>query len=99
MGMTLREEIANAFRLHRAGELILAGRLYETILSRDPEQVDTLYLLGVLRQQQGQFAETVELYGKAVALRPGEASFHSNLSEAYRASASSNRPSAVAAPR
>ncbi len=85
MGMTLREEIANAFRLHRAGELILAARLYQTILSRDPEQVDALYLLGVLRQQQGQFAETVELYGKAVALRPGEASFHSNLSEAYRA--------------
>ena len=70
--MTLREEIANAFRLHRAGELILAARLYQTILSRDPEQVDVLYLLGVLRQQQGQFAETVELYGKAVALRPGE---------------------------
>ena len=83
--MTLQEEMANAFRLHRAGELTLAARLYQTILSRDPEQVDALHLLGVLRQQQGQFAEAVELCGKAVALRPGEASFHSNLAEAYRA--------------
>jgi tetratricopeptide (TPR) repeat protein len=83
--MTLRKETANAFRLHQAGELTQAARLYQTILSRDPEHVDALHLLGILRQQQGQFAQAVELFGKAVALRPGEASFHSNLAEAYRA--------------
>ncbi len=81
----MREEMANAFRLHRAGELSLAASLYETILSRDPEQVDALQLLGVLRQQQGQFGEAVELCRKAVALRPDVASNYLNLAEAYRA--------------
>jgi tetratricopeptide (TPR) repeat protein len=83
--MKLQEELANAFRLHRAGELTQAAWLCETILSRDPEEVDAVQLLGVLRQQQGRFAEAVELCGKAVALRPGEASNHSNLAEAHRA--------------
>jgi tetratricopeptide (TPR) repeat protein len=81
----LREEMANAFRLHRAGELTLAASLYQTILSRDPEQADALQWLGALRQQQGQFAEAVELCRKAVALRPGAAANHLNLAEAYRA--------------
>ena len=83
--MTWHEELANAFRIHRAGNLTMAARVYQTILSRDPDQVDALHLLGVLRQQQGQFAEAIELCGKAVSLRPSEASFHSNLAEAYRA--------------
>jgi tetratricopeptide (TPR) repeat protein len=83
--MTLKEEIANAFRLHLAGELTLAASLYETILSRDPEQADALQLLGVLRRQQGQFVEAVELCRKAVTLRPNLAANHLNLAEAYRA--------------
>ena len=83
--MTLQEEIASAFRLHRSGDLVTAASLYEMILGRDPEQVDALQLLGVLRQQQGQFTRAVELCEKAVALRPGEASNHLNLAEAYRA--------------
>jgi len=83
--MTSQAELANALRLHRAGELTLAARLYEAILSREPEQVNALHLLGVLRQQQGQFAQAVELCGKAVALRPGEAPYHANLAEAHRA--------------
>jgi len=78
-------ELAKAFRLHHSGALTAAGHFYEAILSRDPEQVDALQLLGVLRQQQGQFAQSVVLLEKAVALRPGEASSHANLAEAYRA--------------
>jgi len=83
--MTSHAELANAVRLHRAGELSQAARLYEAILSREPEQPDALNLLGDLRQQQGQFARAVELCSRAVALRPREAAYHANLAEAYRA--------------
>jgi tetratricopeptide (TPR) repeat protein len=83
--MKLQKDLANAFQLHQSGDLVAAAHGYAAILSRDPEQVDALQMLGVLRQQQGQFAEAAVLLEKAVALRPGEASFHSNLAEAYRA--------------
>ena len=83
--MTLQAELANALRLHRAGQLAQAARLYEEILSREPEQVDALHHLAALRQQQGQFAQAVELWSKAVALRPGVALYHASLAEAHRA--------------
>jgi tetratricopeptide (TPR) repeat protein len=83
--MTLQQDLANAFRFHQSGDLAAAARGYAAILGREPEQVDALQLLGVLRLQQGQFAEAAVLLEKAVTLRPGAASFHSNLAEAYRA--------------
>jgi len=82
---TVRNEIAGAFRLHQAGELVAAARLYLAILAREPDQADVLHLLGVVRHQQGQSLAAVELIGKAVAMRPGAAAFHANLAEAYRA--------------
>ena len=84
-GMTSRNELAHAYRTHRAGDLTEAARLYEAILSKNPADVDAIQLLGVLRQQQGHFAESVELCSKAVALCPNEPSYHANLAEAYRA--------------
>jgi tetratricopeptide (TPR) repeat protein len=82
---TVREEIAGAFRLHQAGELGAAARLYQAILARVPDQADALHLLGVLRHQQRNSEAAVEMIGRAVALRPGAAAFHANLAEAYRA--------------
>ncbi len=83
--MTFQSELAHAYRLHRVGKLTEAARLYEAILSRDPAAVDALQLLGVVRQQQGQFAQSVELCARAVALRPSEPSYRVNLAEAHRA--------------
>jgi tetratricopeptide (TPR) repeat protein len=85
VGNPLQEEMANAFRLHQAGDLPAAARLYQGILARDANHADACHLLGVLRHQQGQHAPAVELIAKAVALRPGVPAFHANLAEAYRA--------------
>jgi tetratricopeptide (TPR) repeat protein len=84
-GNPLHEEMANAFRLHQGGDLAGAARLYQAVLSRDANHADACHLLGVLRHQQGQHAQGVELISKAVALRPGVPAFHANLAEAYRA--------------
>jgi tetratricopeptide (TPR) repeat protein len=77
-------ELASAVRLHRAGEFNKAARLHKAILNRDPDQADALHFFGVLRQQQGDFADGVELGAKAVSLRPNDAQCHANLAEAYR---------------
>jgi tetratricopeptide (TPR) repeat protein len=82
---TARDDIAGAFRLHQAGELSGAARLYQAVLDRAPDHADALHLLGVLRHQQGRSDAAVTLIGKAVAVRPGAAVFHANLAEAYRA--------------
>ncbi len=42
-----QEQMAAAFKHHQAGELAAAARLYQQILSREPEQPDALHLLGV----------------------------------------------------
>jgi tetratricopeptide (TPR) repeat protein len=82
---TLQQEMATAFRHHQAGEFAQAARIYQQILSREPDQADALHLLGVVRHQQGQPAQAVELISRAVAVRPSVAPFHANLAEAYRA--------------
>ena len=60
---TLQDEMATGLRLHRAGRLDEAAHVYETALARDPADADACCLLGVVRNQQGQPAEAVELIG------------------------------------
>ncbi len=79
------DEFSSAVRLHQAGELAAATRLYESILDRDRTHADALHLLGVLRHQQGQSRLAAELIGSAIALRPGAAIFRATLGEAFRA--------------
>ena len=85
MATISRDEIASAVRLHQAGDLVAAARLYESILERDTTHADAFHLLGLARHQQGQSWLAVDLIGRAVALRPAAAVFHATLGEAYRA--------------
>ena len=70
IAQSLPEELASGLRLHQAGRLDEAARLYEVALSRYPTNADACCLLGVVRNQQGQPAMAVELIERAVALRP-----------------------------
>jgi tetratricopeptide (TPR) repeat protein len=80
-----RDGLAEGLRLHQAGDLAGAIRAYEAVLAEEREQADAMHLLGVARHQQGDHAAATDWIGKAVALKPGAASFHANLAEAYRA--------------
>jgi tetratricopeptide (TPR) repeat protein len=77
--------LTTALQMHQAGQLGPAARLYQQILADEQENADAIHLLGVLRYQQGEHREAIELIGRAVALRPNVAAFHANLAEAYRA--------------
>ena len=78
------DSVRDAFEHHKAGRYADAARVYQELLTSDPDDVAALHLFGVLHQQCGYSARAVELIVRAVALRPGVASFHSNLAEAYR---------------
>ncbi|HEY1602370.1 MAG TPA: tetratricopeptide repeat protein [Pirellulales bacterium] len=81
----MQNALSTAMEMHRSGQLEQAVRLYQAVLSREPENAEALHLLGVAHHQQGDNAQAIELIGRAVALRPNAPAFHANLAEAYRA--------------
>ena len=70
---------------HQSVQLGLAAQLYQSVVSREPENAEALHLLGVLCHQQGDPSRAVEHIGRAVALRPSANIYHANLAEVYGA--------------
>lgn len=84
----------HALQLHEKGQLDEAENLYRQILSSEPKQHDALHLLGVLRLQQGDAPQAVELIEKAIGLFPSNPLFYSNCANALKASG--RTPEAIA---
>ena len=77
--------LAEAARLHQAGHLDQAARLYQNVLAVEPGNADGLHLLGLLAYQTGQAETAVGLIRKAIAVNGREASFHFHLARALKA--------------
>ena len=75
---------AEALRLHQAGHLADAEKLYRQVLLAVPRHANSLHLLGVLAFQVGRHDSAVDLIGKAIALKDNEPAYHSNLGAALR---------------
>jgi Flp pilus assembly protein TadD/2-polyprenyl-3-methyl-5-hydroxy-6-metoxy-1,4-benzoquinol methylase len=78
------QRFAQALTLHQSGRLDEAERLYRQVLTRHPDHLDALNLLGVLALQAGRNQEAIDLVGRALARNDGVADFHNNIAEAYR---------------
>jgi tetratricopeptide (TPR) repeat protein len=74
-----------ALRHHQQGQLVEAARLYHAALAVQPDHPEALHLLGVVAHQKGDHARAVELILRAIVGNPGNATYHANLAEAYRA--------------
>jgi tetratricopeptide (TPR) repeat protein len=61
------------------GELDLASRAYQTILSAQPFNIEALSALGGIRFQQRRFESATELYSQALALKPDDIGFRQSL--------------------
>lgn len=68
--MTDGKLIDRAIALHRDGALADAERLYARVLKEDPENVDALHLLGVIRHQNKDFVSAESMYREAVRIQP-----------------------------
>lgn len=79
------DELTLALDHHQRGYLTQAAERYHAILTHNPNHADAAHLLGVVALQQGDGQQAVAFINRALALRPGEANFHANLAEAYRA--------------
>jgi len=75
-------QFAEALRLHQAGRLPDAERLYRLVLAADPRHADARHLLGVIAHQTGQNDIAAELIRDAIEINPLDAPYHYNLGKA-----------------
>ena len=73
----------HAVRLHQNGQIREAAKLYEQILSHDPQNVTCLHMLGVVFYQSGKYPQAEEYIKKALELYPGWAEAWNNLGSVY----------------
>ena len=72
----MTETLQNAFRLHAAGRIEDAARLYADVLRTDPGQFDALLQLGAIHLQSGHLAEADRLLAAAIRANPSAAEAH-----------------------
>ena len=80
----MNNELAVGLQEHQRGLLAQAVQRYRNVLRAQPEHADTLHLLGVALDQQGDHHQAAESIGRAVTLNLGNAAYHVNLGEVYR---------------
>jgi predicted TPR repeat methyltransferase len=77
-------QLAAAIGLHQQGRLEEAEKIYLGLLQANPDNVDALHFLGLLRHQQGQSLRGIELVRRAIEMRPDYVDAISNLGAIYR---------------
>jgi predicted TPR repeat methyltransferase len=77
-------ELAPAIALHRGGQLEEAEKVYLAVLEADPDNVEALHYLGVMRHQQSRSYLALQLVSRAIKLRPDYLDAINNLGNIYR---------------
>ena len=67
---TLQQLFDQAIALHQGGNLAEAERLYSQVLAMEPASFAPRHMLGVIRFQQGQYPQAIELIAGALKLNP-----------------------------
>jgi len=83
--LSIEDAVDLAIQYHQAGQLAEAESIYRRVLQVDSRHADALHYLGVISHQQEDAETAVELISKAIQSSPDNASYHSNLGEAFRA--------------
>jgi Flp pilus assembly protein TadD len=77
--MTCMEALEVARERFRAGDYAAAERVCRQTLGREPDNVDAIYLLGMIANQVGRADAAVELISRAIAFRPAAGEMHASL--------------------
>jgi tetratricopeptide (TPR) repeat protein len=87
--MSLETMAADAIQValahHQAGRLDEAEQIYRQLLAARPNDAGVVQLLGLIALQRGQFQLAESCICQAIRLDGGQAVFHGNLGEVYRA--------------
>ena len=77
------ELLSRAIKIHRAGDIAGAIRLYRQYFEKGPPSLDAFTNYGAALAQQGQYAEAVETYRRALELKADHPPALLNLALAY----------------
>jgi tetratricopeptide (TPR) repeat protein len=80
----MQDPMQIAIQHHQAGRLQEAGRIYQSVLARNPNDSEALHLLGVVAHQLGQHQPAAQLMSRAIVIKPSPA-YYANLAEVWRA--------------
>ena len=80
--MPLPISFQDAVALFQRGQSREAETLCRTILQRNPRHAESLYLLGLIATEKGNFRRAVEMIGKAIKLAPEYPPAHGSLGNA-----------------
>lgn len=83
MNQQLMALLTHGFGAHQQGQLAEAEHCYQQVLSIQPQQVDALYLLGLLKLQLGDLPNAVAVLDRVVASAPGHVDAHLHLGVAF----------------
>jgi predicted O-linked N-acetylglucosamine transferase (SPINDLY family) len=76
--VSLPEAVEIALAHHRQGSYQTAEEIYLNILRADPQHIDAMHLLGVIRCQQGRLDEAEHLLGQVVQRNPESTAFQNS---------------------
>ncbi len=79
-----KDMFQEALKLHQASNFVDAENLYNEILEMQPSNIDTIFYLGTLKLQQGDFEEARLLLEKTTSLKPDHAIAYNNLATALK---------------
>ena len=77
--LTLEETFALAVRNHQNNNFKIAENFYKKILKKNPNHFESIFLLGSLLLQTKKFDAAIQLFYKAIEIRPEHANTHYNL--------------------
>jgi len=78
------ESLNKGIALHKAGKLEEAKKIYEEILKKDPNNFDTINLLGVIFLQFKEYDNAITLITKAIDINPVRPALYNNLGATYK---------------
>lgn len=76
-------QIDQAKKLHQQGHLREASLIYETVLKSDPENAESMHLLGLVAAQSGKHELAVNWISQALVICPENSKYHNNLGTAW----------------
>jgi protein O-GlcNAc transferase len=78
------KQIQLAFQRHQAGELQQAEVIYRQVLQKQPNNIDALYLLGVMANQIKNYDVAIKLLQKTIEINNSNPLFYINLGYAFK---------------
>ena len=79
-----RQELLEAFRLHSDGSRKKAEALYQKIIGVDPNQPNSLHVLGGLAHCVDENETAIELLNQAIVLSPDRSHYYHTLGDVYK---------------